>query len=183
MAPMATDILPPDYSGLLRSIKDQVQQAQLRAIASVNKELIVLYWNIGRQILAQQDKQGWGMGVIDQLSQDMHAAFPEMKGFSPRNLGYMKRFAEAYPDEAILQVPLAKITWYHHITLLEKVKAEHERLWYVNQTAENGWSRNVLVHQIATNLFERSGKAITNFTAALPAPDSDLAQDSLKDPY
>src|ERR1035437_3213056 len=116
MAPMATDILPPDYSGFLRSIKDQVQQAQLRAIASVNKELIVLYWNIGSQILAQQDEQGWGTGVIDQLSQDMHAAFPEMKGFSPRNLKYMRSFAKAYPDEAFVQAALAQITWYHHIT-------------------------------------------------------------------
>src|SRR5579872_1076977 len=180
---MRKDILPSDYEAFLQSIKTRVQQAQFQALIAVNKELIFLYWHIGRGILERQEKQGWGTGVIGQLSHDLHAAFPQMKGFSLRNLGYMKAFALAYPDEQILQEVLAKLTWYHHIALLEKVKDENERLWYMQKTIEHGWSRNVLVHQINTGLYQRKGKAITNFQSTLPALQSDLANDVLKDPY
>jgi predicted nuclease of restriction endonuclease-like (RecB) superfamily len=113
----------------------------------------------------------------------LHAAFPQMRGFSPRNLKYMRAFAEAYPDEQFVQVPLAQITWYHHITLLDKVKDKQQLLWYIQQSIEHGWSRNVLVHQIETNLYGRKGKAVTNFRSVLPVLDSDLANDALKDPY
>ena len=106
-----------------------------------------------------------------------------MQGLSPRNLGYMKAFAEAWPDEAILQAPLAKLTWYHNLTLLEKVKSPEERVWYAEQTIQNGWSRNVLVLQIESGLYRRQAKATTNFRATLPAPQSDLAQQLIKDPY
>jgi predicted nuclease of restriction endonuclease-like (RecB) superfamily len=180
---VAVDILSSDYQAFLRSIKTRVQQAQLRAVVAVNKELILLYWYIGKEILARQHKERWGTGVIERLSTDLHAAFPQMKGFSPRNLGYMKTFANTYPDETILQEVLAKITWYHHITLLEKVKDEQERLWYIQQAIEHGWSRNVLAHHIDTQLFHRRGNAVTNFKTTLPALDSDLATDVLKDPY
>lgn len=180
---MQNSSLPSDYSAFLRSVKEQVQTAQLRALAAVNKQLILLYWSIGKQILERQEKEGWGAGVVDQLSNDLHAAFPEMKGFSPRNLKYMRAFASAYPDEQFVQASLAQITWYHHITLLDKVKDEQERLWYIDKAAEHGWSRNILVHQIETDLYHRSGKAITNFESRLPALDSDLARDTLNDPY
>src|SRR5579863_1697620 len=119
---MTETLLPSDYPSFLSSIKEQVQRARLQAVLSVNRELILLYWHIGREIIKQQEQLGWGSGVIERLSRDLHAAFPEMRGFSPRNLGYMKLFARAYPDEAILQAALAKLPWYHHITLLDKVK-------------------------------------------------------------
>jgi predicted nuclease of restriction endonuclease-like (RecB) superfamily len=180
---MAEPRLPSDYLSLLGSIKERVQKAQLYAVLSVNRELILLYWHIGREILQRQQREGWGTHVIDRLSRDLHAAFPQMRGFSPRNLKYMRAFAEAYPDEQFVQAPLAQITWYHHITLLDKVKDEHQRHWYIQQAIEHAWSRNVLVHQIETNLFGRKGKAITNFSSTLPALHSDLAQDALKDPY
>jgi predicted nuclease of restriction endonuclease-like (RecB) superfamily len=180
---VAADILPSDYHSFLRSIKTRVRQAQLQAVVAVNKELILLYWYIGKEILARQHKEGWGAGVIERLSTDLHAAFPQMRGFSPRNLGYMKTFANTYPDETILQEVLAKITWYHHITLIEKVKDEQERLWYIQRTIEEGWSRNVLAHHIDTQLFHRKGNAVTNFKTTLPAVNSDLARDVLKDPY
>jgi predicted nuclease of restriction endonuclease-like (RecB) superfamily len=180
---VTTDILPSDYQSFLQGIKTRVQQAQLQAVVAVNKELILLYWQIGKAILTRQQREGWGTGVIDRLSADLHAAFPQMKGFSPRNLGYMKAFANTYPDETILQEVLAKLSWYHHITLLEKVKDEQERLWYIQQTIEHGWSRNVLLHHIDTHLFQRQGKAVTNFPTTLPTLTSDLATDMLKDPY
>jgi predicted nuclease of restriction endonuclease-like (RecB) superfamily len=180
---VAADILPSDYQAFLRSIKTRVQQAQLRAVVAVNKELILLYWYIGKEILARQEKEGWGTQVIDRLSADLHAAFPQMKGFSIRNLKYMRSFAETYPKQQFVQEVLAQITWYHHITLLEKVKDEQERLWYIQQAIEHGWSRNVLAHHIDTQLFHRKGNAVTNFKITLPALDSDLATDVLKDPY
>jgi predicted nuclease of restriction endonuclease-like (RecB) superfamily len=133
--------------------------------------------------LARQDKEGWGSRVIDRLSADLHAAFPQMKGFSIRNLKYMRSFAETYPKQQFVQEVLAQITWYHHITLLEQVKDEQERLWYIQQAIEHAWSRNVLLHHIDTRLFHRKGNAVTNFKTALPALDSDLATEVLKDPY
>jgi predicted nuclease of restriction endonuclease-like (RecB) superfamily len=180
---MAKPLLPSDYPSFLSSIKEQVQQARLQAVLSVNRELILLYWHIGKEIIKQQEQLGWGTGVIERLSRDLHAAFPEMKGFSPRNLGYMKLFAQTYPDEAILQQLAAKLPWFHNCTLLDKVKDNDERLWYMQKALEHGWSRNILELQIKTDLYHRSGKALTNFSMTLPALDSDLAQDALKDPY
>lgn len=176
-------LIPEDYQKFLRELKQRIQQAQLRAVLSVNRELVLLYWQIGRDILARQGQAGWGAKIIDQLSKDLHQDFPDMAGFSPRNLKYMRAFAEAWPEEAIVQEALAQITWYHNITLLEKLKSQEERLWYAQQTVQNGWSRNVLVMQIETGLYRRQGKAQTNFAATLPAPQSDLAQQLLKDPY
>src|SRR6266702_6753010 len=131
---MTNELIPSDYQAFLQSIKTRVQQAQLKALVAVNRELILLYWQIGRGILERQEQQGWGTGVINQLSRDLHAAFPEMKGFSPRNLGYMKVFAKTYPDEAFLQQVAAKIPWFHHCVLLDKVKNDQERRWYIQQT-------------------------------------------------
>ncbi len=180
---MGKDLLPSDYHAFLATIKTRIQQAQLKAVVAVNTELILLYWQIGKAILARQQEQGWGTGVIEQLSKDLHAAFPQMKGFSLRNLGYMKVFAQTYPDESFLQQVAAKLPWFHHCVLLEKVKDEQERLWYIEHAIEYGWSRNILSIQIETRLYHRKGKALTNFTHTLPELDSDLAQDVLKDPY
>ncbi len=171
------------YQDLLTRVKNQIRTAQVRAASAVNRELVLLYWGIGKEILVRQREEGWGAKVIDQLAKDLRHAFPDMQGFSPRNLKYMRALAEAWPDEAIVQEPLAQLTWYHNLTLLEKVKETKERLWYARQAIENGWSRNILVIQIESGLYRRQGKAITNFQATLPPLQSDLAQQLIKDPY
>lgn len=175
--------LPAGYPKLLESLKARIRQAQVRAALSVNRELVLLYWHIGREILQRQEQEGWGAKVIDRLAQDLRREFPDMKGFSPRNLKYMRAFAEAWPSEQIVQQVVAQIPWGHNVRLLDDVKDPTERLWYVQQTLEHGWSRNVLVHQIESKLYQRQGKAITNFERTLPAPQSDLARSLLKDPY
>jgi predicted nuclease of restriction endonuclease-like (RecB) superfamily len=167
----------------LESVKERIRSAQVRAALSVNQELVLLYWGIGKEIVARQKKEGWGKNIIPRLAGDLKAQFPQMQGLSARNLGYMKAFAEAWPDDSILQAPLAKLTWWHNMTLLEKAKTKRERLWYAEQAVEKGWSRNTLVIQIEARLYKRQGKAITNFKRTLPAPQSDLAQQILKDPY
>lgn len=181
---MAEKILPIDgYNDFLNSLKERIRTAQVRAALSVNRELVLLYWQIGSEILTRQQQQGWGTKVIDKLASDLQKSFPNMKGFSARNLKYMRSFAEAYPDEQIVQEVLAQITWYHNIALVEKVKLPEQRLWYAQQTVEYGWSRNILVHQIESRLYQRQGKATTNFDKTLPQPQSELAQQLLKDPY
>ncbi len=175
--------LPSGYPELLENLKARIHQAQIRAALSVNRELVLLYWHVGREILQRQEREGWGAKVIDRLALGLGREFPEMKGFSPRNLKYMRAFAEAWPEEQIVQQAAAQIPWFHNVVLLEKIKDSAERLWYVQQTIEHGWSRNVLMHQIESNLCQRQGKAITNFQRTLPAPQSDLARSLLKDPY
>ncbi|MFC7625026.1 YhcG family protein [Microlunatus sp. GCM10028923] len=149
----------------------------------MNTELIKLYWQIGRDILDRQSEQGWGAKVIDRLSRDLREAFPEMKGFSPRNLKYMRSFAQAWPDEGFVQQPVAQIPWGHNIVLLDKFKDRSTRLAYAAAVLEHGWSRNVLVMQVEVRAVERQGKAVTNFERTLPAMKSDLAREVLKDPY
>ncbi|HEY9709113.1 MAG TPA: PDDEXK nuclease domain-containing protein, partial [Oculatellaceae cyanobacterium] len=175
--------IPENYDDFLRDLKERIRSAQVRAALSVNRELVLLYWQLGQDILTRQRQQGWGAKVITKLSKDLRQAFPEMKGFSRTNLLYMRAFAEAYPDEQIVQAVLGQITWYHNIALLDKLKSLDERLWYAQKTVEHGWSRNVLVHQIETGLHRRLGAALTNFDRTLPKPQSDLAQQLLKDPY
>ena len=171
------------YIDFLAEIKQRIKSAQLRAGLAVNRELVLLYWQIGRGILSRQQKQGWGTNVIDHIAADLHASFPDMRGLSSRNLKYMRAFAEAWPDESIVQQVAAQIPWFHNCVLLDKVKTPTEREWYVNQTIEHGWSRNVLVHQIESGQYSRQGMAITNFADTLPSPQSELARDILKDPY
>lgn len=175
--------LTKEYGDFLQSLKLRIQQAQIRAALAVNRELVLLYWHIGREILERQKAQGWGAKIIEQLSKDLRSEFPEMKGFSTRNLKYMRAFAENYPDKQFVQEPLAQITWYHNITLLDKIKDAKQREFYIRKTIENGWSRNVLVMQIESKLYERQGKAVTNFEITLPPAQSDLATQLLKDPY
>ena len=134
-------------------------------------------------ILQRQAEQGWGARVIDRLARDLRTAFPDMKGFSPRNLTYLRAFAEAWPEVSIVQQVVAQLPWGHNVVLLDKLSAADERRWYASRSIEHGWSRNVLVMQIETRLRERSGQAQTKFETRLPAPQSDLARESLKDPY
>ncbi len=171
------------YSEFLRSIKDRIRQSQIRAVTAVNTELIRLYWSIGNDILRKQQEQGWGAKVIEKLAKDLHAAFPDMHGFSRTNLLYMRAFALAWPQEEIVQRVVGQIGWRHNIAILDKLKNREDRLWYAQKTLENGWSQAVLIHQIETRLHERQGKAVTNFSNTLPAPQSDLARSLLKDPY
>lgn len=172
-----------DYKDFLTALKARVKQAQMRAGLAVNSELILLYWDIGQDILSRQAAAGWGAKIIDQLALDLRSAFPDMKGFSPRNLKYMRTLAEAYSDRSFVQQVVAQIPWGHNVRLLDRVKDHAEREWYIKQTCENGWSRDVLSLQIERKLYQRQGQAITNFERTLPAPQSDLAQQLLKDPY
>lgn len=178
-----SDLLPQGYEEFVRQLKERIQAARVRAALAVNRELVLLYWEIGRDILARQAEHGWGSKVVDRLAVDLQKAFPGFEGFSPRNLKYMRAFAAAWPDEPIVQEALAQITWYHNLTLLEKVKEPEERLWYARAAVVNGWSRNVLVHWIESDLYQRQGRAPTNFERTLPPSQSDLAQQVLKDPY
>lgn len=181
---MANELpLAQEYEEFLGELKERIKQAQVRAVLAVNRELILLYWQIGRDILLRQQQQGWGAKVIDRLAADLRKAFPEIKGFSSRNLKYMRAFAEAYPDQEFVQQPAAQIPWFHNCVLLDKVKDNAERKWYIHQTIQQGWSRNVLVHQIESGLYHRQGKSVTNFDRTLPKPQSELAQQIIKDPY
>ena len=183
--PQTPALFPEDenYFALLSGLKKRIRSAQIKAVLAVNKELILLYWQIGREILARQQAEGWGSKVIERLAQDLKREFPDMKGFSRSNLMYMRAFAEAWPDEQFVHQPGGQIPWKHNCVILEKVKDPAERLWYIQQTVENGWSRNVLVLQIESSLFQRQGGAITNFERTLPSPQSDLMQQLIKDPY
>ncbi len=181
--PTSLPDLPANYALLLDSLREHIRRAQIRAALSVNREMVLLYWQIGREILAQQAQHGWGAKVIDHLSQDLRQAFPEMKGFSPRNLKYMRAFAEAWPEDEFVQQVAAQIPWFHNCVLLDKLSSPAEREWYARKTIENGWSRNILVHQIDSRLHLRLGEAQTNFAHTLPSPQSELAQQVLKDPY
>ena len=172
-----------DYQSLLADLKTRVRSAQVKAALSVNRELIQLYWEIGRSILAAQDREGWGTRVIDRLAGDLHHEFPEMKGFSPRNLKYMRRLAEAWPDPSIVPQLVAQIPWGHLRTILDKIDEPALREYYIQKTIEHGWSRNVLALQIESRLHDREGQAVTNFAETLPAPQSDLARQTIKDPY
>lgn len=185
---VAMNLVPPpsdsnDYVQLLDTLKERIRTSRLRAALAVNEELILLYWEIGRDILDRQDSAGWGAKIVDRLSADLKHDFPEMTGFSPRNLKYMRALAEAFPNREIVQQVIAQLPWGHAITLVEAVKDRTQRIWYGKQAREHGWSRKVLAFQIGSDLFARQGKALTNFERTLPTPQSDLAQALIKDPY
>ncbi len=141
-----------NYVVFLQSLKERIRQAQIKAALAVNAELVLLYWQIGHEILHRQQQEGWGTKVIDRLAQDLKREFPDMSGFSSRNLKYMRAFAEAWPDQQTVHQASAQIPWKHNCVLLEKVKDYQERLWYIQQTIENGWSRSVLEMQIESKL-------------------------------
>jgi predicted nuclease of restriction endonuclease-like (RecB) superfamily len=177
------DLIAKGYDEFLHALKERIRLAQIRASISVNRELVLLYWRIGKDILARQEQEGWGAKVIDRLAEDLQREFPGIKGFSSRNLKYMRGFAGAYPDDEFVQHVVAQLPWGHNVRLLDYVKDPNQRAWYAQQSIEHGWSRNVLVHQIESDLYHRQGQAITNFEQTLPAPQSDLARELLKDPY
>lgn len=180
---MSNPLSPDNYRRFLQSLKDRICSAQVKAALAVNQELILLYWQIGREILDRQQQEGWGTKVIDRLAKDLKRDFPEMTGFSARNLKYMRAFADAYPDGQLVQQVLSQIPWGHNVRLLDALKDPDERLWYARQTIENGWSRNVLLMQIEQGLHNQTSAAITNFERTLPPDQSDLAKNLIKDPY
>ncbi len=139
---------PQTYAALLATIKERIQSAQVRAALAVNRELVLLYWGIGKEILARQREEGWGSKVVDRLAKDLRAEFPQMKGLSRTNLLYMRSFAEAWPEESIVQQAVGQIPWGHNVRLLDLVKSSEERLWYIYGAIENGWSRNMLVLRV-----------------------------------
>ena len=204
-------LLPTGYAQWRKDIEHLIDTAKLRTALNVNVGTLTLYWNIGKSILQKQEQEGWGKQVIEQLSKDLISRYPDDRGYSKRNLGYMKSFAMQYPDFPFLQVPLAKlkelpilqatlaklenegrkfvqvplaqISWYHHISLLPKVKDEAERAYYITETAQNGWSRDVMLFQIDNGYIHAKGHAINNFEQTLPPLQSDLARYIFKDPY
>ena len=176
-------ILPEDYADWLADLKKRIHGARQRALLAANDEQIRLYHDIGMDIMQRQSTQGWGARVIDRLSSDLRAAFPEMKGFSSRNLKYMKFFAQTCPNLQIGQQSAAQLPWFHIVTLLTKVADPAEREWYALQTAQQGWPRATLEVQIKNKLHLRQGAAITNFEQRLAAPNAALAAQILKDPY
>jgi predicted nuclease of restriction endonuclease-like (RecB) superfamily len=175
--------MPGDYAAMLADLKQRIHQERLRVVLASNAAMVFLYWDIGRRIMGKQKSEGWGARVIDRLAADLRAAFPEMRGFSPRNLKYMRRFAAEWPERSIVQAPLAQLTWYQNLALLEKLTTAEQRLWYARKTLEHGWSRNVLVLQIESRAIDRQGTAQNNFPTTLPPTDSDMAVQIFKDPY
>jgi predicted nuclease of restriction endonuclease-like (RecB) superfamily len=182
--PVRLTRVPAGYGEWLADVKARIHAARQRAALAVNRELLTLYWQLGRDILDRQRRSGWGAGIVDRVSADLRAAFPAMRGFSRANLMYMRAFAEAWPEvEAIVQQPVGQLPWGHNLVLLTKLKDRDARLAYARSTLEHGWSRALLVHHIELRTVERRGKALTNFAERLPKPQSDLARETLKDPY
>jgi len=171
------------YADFLNQLKQRIRSAQVRAALAVNQELIHLYWQIGHEVLTRQQEQGWGGKVIERLATDLKREFPDMSGFSKTNLKYMRSFAEVYSEDEMSQRCVDQLPWRHNIALFTKLKDREARFWYAQKALENGWSRDILVMQIESNLFDRMGGAITNFERSLPSPQSDLAQQLIKDPY
>ncbi|SMF47488.1 putative nuclease of restriction endonuclease-like (RecB) superfamily [Cellulosimicrobium cellulans J34] len=177
-------IAPAEYAELLERLKDRVRTSQVRAARAANTELLRLYWSIGRDILDRQQAAGWGAKVVDQLATDLRAEFPDQRGWSRRNLLYMRAVAQAWPDEdTFVQQAVAQLPWGHVTVLLTRLDDPAHRDWYAAQAAEHGWSRAVLENQIASHLHQRIGAAPTNFTTHLTPADSELAQQLVRDPY
>lgn len=190
-----------NYGTILTSLKEKIRQARLRAVLSVNKELLNIYWEIGDTIMVQQKEEGWGTKVIDRLIADLKMEFPDMKGLSPRNIKYMRAFATAWPDflivqqaaaqselnenqsNKIVQHAVAQLPWGHICTLMDKVKKKDERDFYAGKAVSNGWTRNMLVNQVENELYRRQGALSHNFRLTLPQYESELATQLFKDPY
>ena len=175
--------LPENYADWFIELKSSIAETRVRVVLSSNSAMVLLYWEIGKRILEKQKSEGWGAKIIDRLALDLKKAFPEMSGFSPRNLKYMRLFSGTWSDRSIVQAVLAQLPWYHNIALLEKLKSRDERLWYASKAYEHGWSRNVLAMQIDSQAYLRAGKAQNNFPNTLPVLDSDMAVQAFKDPY
>lgn len=170
------------YLQVFELLKSDIRQSQLKAALSVTKELTLLYWRTGKMLAGKVNKEGWGAKTLERLARDIKEEFPDLSGFSLRNLKYMRQFAECFPDDN-WAAAAAQIPWGHNLVILDKIEKQEQRLWYIQQTIENGWSRSMLEMWIESDLYKRQGRAITNFKKALPAPQSDLAEQVLKDPY
>jgi predicted nuclease of restriction endonuclease-like (RecB) superfamily len=181
--PISLATPPEGYAVWLADLKARIYATQQRAARSVNTELLCLYWQIGHEILSRQSEQGWGAKVVERLAHDLRVEFPEMSGFSRSNLLFMRLFAEAWPEDEIVSQAVGQLPWGHNRVLLTKLKERESRLAYGEAAARHGWSRNVLTMHIETRLLDRQGAALTNFEFALPSSKSDLARESLKDPY
>ncbi len=175
--------IPQGYTDFISSLKEQIATCRIRTLLNANSEMIKLYWHIGTAILEKQHKEGWGAKVIDRLSYDLKEAFPEMSGFSPRNLKYMRKFAEAWTDFELVQRTVALIPWRSNITLLDKLNDNVLRLWYAQKVLEFGMGKDMLVFQIESQLHKREGAELSNFERVLPPLTSDLTQQTFKDPY
>ena len=171
-----------EYLNIVEQITTEIQAAQYKAAVSVNQEMILLYHSIGEVINSHKI---WGNKFIDSLAKDIKLAFPNAKGYSVRNLKYMAKFAMTYPDRQFVQTVSAQIPWSHNVAILDKVKDPDQRIWYMKKTAENGWSHSVLIHQIESGLYERQviAEKVSNFESRLPSPQSELAVQTMKDPY
>jgi len=171
-----------EYFEIIESIKTQIQAAQYKAVLGANVEMLTLYWSIGKVII---ENIKWGNKFIDNLSRDIKSEFPKSKGYSVRNLKYMRKFAESYPDFEFVQHTVAQLPWRNNITLMDKIKDNDKRAWYIKKNFENGWNNVVLMHQIEMKLYERQAIAekVSNFEKALPSPQSELAKETMKDPY
>ncbi len=184
MANRLTTTLPLGYPALLAELKERILRARLRAVSAANREVMTLYFDIGRSIVGRQEHDGWGRGVIDLLAFDLKVEFPEVEGFSPRNLWRMRAFYLAWRgDSEILPQAVAELPWGHNGVLLEKLRDAPARHWYAASAVERGWSRATLTTHIETRLHQREGMAISNFAGALPPAASDLAQQATRDPY
>ena len=183
MAAKATSAMGANYAEWIRSLKDRVRAARQRAVLAVNSELILLYWDIGNEILVQEEKQGWGAKVISQIANDLRSEFPEMGGFSRANMFYMRAFAREWPNRKIVQQVVGQLPWGHNVVLLDKLKSVTDRALYASLAIEHGWSRNVLVHQIEMGAAKVLQKPETNFKLTLPQNDSELMEQTLKDSY
>ena len=180
---VSTPILPDDYPELLELLKREIGAARTRAALAVNHELIALYWRIGREILAREEREGWGAKVIDRLAIDLRQEFPAMTGLSRTNLKYMRQFASYWPDGQIGPQPVGQLPWGHIRCLLDKLDDQAARMWYAERAFEQAWSRKLLEHNIATDRYEREGRALTNFSSTLPAAESELVQQIVHEDY
>ena len=182
---MNNEILPSGYKETLNLIIQKIQLAQQKAVIAANITLLDLYWEIGNVILKKKKEKGWGAKVIETLSKDITSAFPGAKGYSSRNLKYMSQFAKTYSNYLDVKDELSKVSWSHNLVLMSKIKDENERNWYINETIKNGWARSVLIHQIEYGLYDRSTaeEKTHNFPKVLPPVQSELAIQTLKDPY
>jgi predicted nuclease of restriction endonuclease-like (RecB) superfamily len=172
-----------EYDRLFEEIKSNIARSQQRVSIALNRGLVVMYLDIGRRILERQQIHGWGQSVVERLAKDLSKTFPNMKGFSPRNLWDMRRLFESCSNNAILRQAAAEIPWGHNLVLLNTVKDVKERVWYMRKVVEHGWSRAILIHQIESRLYHKKGQALTNFKQILLPPQSELAHQILKDPY
>lgn len=183
--PIASNLseMSDSYLDFIEEIKKEIENQRLNVVLNANSSMICLYWNIGKAVLQKQKEEGWGAKVIDRMAKDIKEAFPDMSGFSPRNIKYMRKFAECWPDFEIVQRIVARIPWRSNISLMDKLADEESRIWYAQKAIENGWSKTILDMQIQSELIERTGKSINNFPVALPPADSDMANQIFKDPY